>query len=183
MTEKRTGKTLLDKVGDTPGFTLRPGAGSKVIVQSLATRKQRTVNLLDAGREYDNAVKKLREIGWTFDLYEGWQEKRRSARLERSAGVEAEALRELQEREASDVPVPAAPGMDKVMNDLLTDALGAVDALKGRLRVLHQNNRNGEPVRPEAAMDLLTMHMASMQKVVDITDELRRRGMVAKSMR
>jgi hypothetical protein len=180
--KNRTGALLVNKAGETPGFTLRPSTGSKVIVRNASSGKQRTISVDSEGREYDNAIKKLREIGWTEDLYASAMEAKREERVERSLEEEADALKALQEREASDVPVPTAPGMDKVMHELLTEALIAADTLKDRLRSLHGDNCQGGHIRPEAAMDLLTLHSVSFARVCDIADELRRRGMVAKSM-
>lgn len=183
MTEKRTGQTLVNKAGETPGFTLRSGNGTKVVVRNTATNRSRTISPLDVGREYDNALKKLREIGWTEALWAESQEAKRAERLERSAEEEAEILEALTKREADEAPVPSAPGVDKKMHDLLTEALTRTDTLKERLRELHRNNLQGEVVKGEVSMDLLMIQCTVYEGVIDIVEELRRRGMVAKSMR
>lgn len=183
MTEKRTGQVLANKAGETAGFSIRPATGLKVVVRNDATGSQRTVPLGASGREYDNQVKKLKQIGWTEELWAASLEEKRQERIERSAQEEADVLKALQEREADQPPTPSAPGLDKVLNDMLVEALTSTSVIKHRLQNLHRDTLDGKVVKGEAAMDLMVLQAAQFGHLVAVMDELRRRGLVDRSMR
>ncbi|MEU4066638.1 hypothetical protein AB0F25_30370 [Streptomyces wedmorensis] len=182
MAERRSGQALADKVGETPGFTIRPANGLKVVVSNRETGEQRTIPLEASGREYDNAVKKLRSIGWTVEFWEAAMEVKRFDRIQRSQG-EADELKAFQEEAEKERPKPALAGVDKVMHKMLTDLLSSLDGMKSRVRNLHEDNLHGKAPTAEQAMDLLFLQSAIFDGSIGLSEELRRRGLVAKSMR
>lgn len=182
-TERRIGQVLADKAGETPGFDIRPGTGLKVVVRNVSTGSQCTIPLEASGREFQNCVKKLKQIGWTEDTWRASMEARRQERVDRSAQDVVEQLKALRDATSNDAPKPSLAGVDKVMHKQLTELLSRLDVMKERVRALHRDNLNGKAPVGEQSMDLILLQCAVYEGTMDIAEELRRRGLAARSMR
>lgn len=183
MTEKRTGQVLADKAGNTPGFAIRPGNGLKVVVRNTESGEQCTIPLEASGREYANCVKKLKQIGWTEALWLEGIEAKRQERIERADLEVTDQLKDLQVGDPEAHPKPPLAGVDKVMHEQLTELLKRLDIMKERVRRLHRDNLDGKSPVGEQSMDLVLMQCAVYEGTMDIAEELRRRGLAARSMR